>query len=371
MVLLAGLSAPPPASAQESTQTLNISDEAYRQVVEHLLTKTLPPQLDVLADQTEALSKGMDQFCQSPDKAGLEKMRGLYNTAMDAWQEVQPWRMGPVMANGRDQNIEYWPDKHGTAVRQWRLMLKTRPKIYTNRDRIGDVSAAMQGFPALEEVLYNPRITKHLVVKGDKQGTYFCQFGEAVSGNLVTLTAGIKKDWPAFAKAMSNAGPDSLDYPSAKAAAMEIYSALDEGLLIIISQKLAKPMGEGLKDTHPHLAESWRAERSNRNIYHNLKSLFAIYDGVLNGHGESGKGMVALTANSGALQDKSFRLNWDNILKFAKAMPPSMVELLKTEKGYQKIQELQGQVAYGISLVENDIGTPTGLGGGFNALDGD
>ena len=80
--------------------------------------------------------------------------------------------------------------------------------------------------------------------------------------------------------------------------------------------------------------------------------------------------MVALIG-AGSLLDKSFRLNWQKIRDASDALPDSMVAVLAKPDGFEKIQELENQVAYGVMLVENDVGGHTELGGGFNALDGD
>jgi hypothetical protein len=362
VTIAAGLSAPPAAHA-------DLPDGQYHDVIVHLLSKVMPPQLDALHSSTASLAAGMNDFCKKPGDAGLAKMRDGFNTAMDRWQEVQPWRMGPMMANGRDQLIEYWPDKHGTAARQFRLLLRNKPPLYTNPAKIADASAALQGFPALEEVLFDPKLAGQIVAK-DKDGVYLCQYGTTIAGNLEKLTGELVAEWPAFADAMINAGPDSLDYPTSKFAATDLYRALHEGMLIIISQKLARPLGEGPDDANAKRAESWQAERSLRNISHNLKSLFAIYDGELNGAGESGKGMVALIG-ADSLLDRSFRLNWQKIRDASDALPDSMVAVLAQPGGFDKVQELENQVAYGVMLVENDVGGHTELGGGFNALDGD
>lgn len=362
VTVAAGLAAAPPARA-------DLPDAQYHDVIKHLLANVMPPQLDALHTAAASLAADMSGFCKKPDQDGLDKMRDDFNTAMDRWQEVQPWRMGPLMTDGRDQLIEYWPDKHGTATRQFRMLLRNKPPLYTDPAKIADASAALQGFPALEEVLFNPKLAGQILA-ADKDGTYLCQYGVAITSNLEKLTGQIVADWPAFADGMINAGPDSMDYPTSKFAATDLYRALHEGMLIIISQKLARPLGEGPEDAKAERAESWRSERSLRNISHNLKSLFAIYDGELNGAGESGKGMVALLG-ADSLLDRSFRLNWQKIRDASDALPDSMVAVLAEPGGFDKIQDLENQVAYGVMLVENDVGGHTELGGGFNALDGD
>ncbi|MCC9625975.1 imelysin family protein [Thalassospira sp. MA62] len=351
-----------------ATAQADIADEAYQPILAHLLSDVMPPKLSDLHDATKTLVSEMGDFCKAPDDDGLGDAKDAFNTAMDRWQEVQPWRMGPMVTNGRDQHIEYWPDKHGTATRQFRNLMFNKPAVYTDPAKLADASAALQGFPALEEVLFDPSNGTDLI-NSTEDGVYLCQYGLAISQNLQRLTGQLRDEWPEFADAMSTAGPDSMDYPTAKFAATDLYRALHEGLLIISTQKLGRPMGTGPDDARASRAESPLAERSLRNIAHNLKGLFAIYDGKWGDVGTEGTGLAALIDSS--LLDRSFRLNWQTVEDSLNELPRSITTLLDQPDGYTKLDDIAGQIAFLTMLVENDVGGNTQLGGGFNALDGD
>ncbi|CAM3588614.1 imelysin family protein [Thalassospira profundimaris] len=346
----------------------DIPDENYQPVLAHLLGTVMPPKLDDFHAATENLTSEFKDFCSDPDKGGLEDTQTAFHAAMDIWQEIQPWRMGPLVANGRDQHIEYWPDKHGTAARQFRKLMFDKPAPYTDPEQLSSASAALQGFPALEEVLFADDHGDQMIA-ADEDGVFLCQYGTAIATNLSTLSGELQAEWPEFAPAMENAGPDSMDYPTAKFAATDLYRALHEGLLIISTQKLARPLGENAEDARASRGESPLAGRSLRNIEHNLIGLFAIYDGTWGDVGEEGKGLAALIDNS--LLDRSFKLNWQTVANTFAELPPSVAEVLEQPDGYAVLTDLKGQIDFLTMLVENDVGGNTQLGGGFNALDGD
>ncbi|WP_296999960.1 MULTISPECIES: imelysin family protein [unclassified Thalassospira] len=346
----------------------DIPDENYQAVLAHLLGTVMPPKLDEFHASTETLTEEFENFCSDPDAGGLEDTQTAFHAAMDIWQEIQPWRMGPMVANGRDQHIEYWPDKHGTAARQFRKLMFDKPAAYTNPEKLSGASAALQGFPALEEILFADDHGEQMIA-ADEDGVFLCQYGTAIATNLGTLSAELQDEWPEFASAMENSGPDSMDYPTAKFAATDLYRALHEGLLIISTQKLARPLGENAEDARASRAESPLSKRSLRNIEHNLIGLFAIYDGKWGNIGEEGKGLAALIDNS--LLDRSFRLNWQTVSDSVAELPPSVAEVLEQPDGYETLTDLKGQIEFLTTLVENDVGGNTQLGGGFNALDGD
>lgn len=346
----------------------DIPDENYQAVLAHLLGTIMPPKLDEFHTSIETLTQEFENFCSDPDAGGLEDTQTAFHAAMDIWQEIQPWRMGPLVANGRDQHIEYWPDKHGTAARQFRKLMFDKPAAYTDPEKLAGASAALQGFPALEEVLFADDHGDQMIA-ADEDGVFLCQYGTAIATNLGTLSADLQDEWPEFATAMENAGPESMDYPTAKFAATDLYRALQEGLLIISTQKLARPLGENAEDARASRAESPLSKRSLRNIEHNLIGLFAIYDGKWGDIGEEGKGLAALIDNS--LLDRSFRLNWQTVGDSVAKLPPSVTEVLEQPDGYETLTDLKGQIEFLTTLVENDVGGNTQLGGGFNALDGD
>jgi len=346
----------------------DIPDESYQPVLAHLLGTVMPPKLDEFHEATEELTEEFTDFCADPDDDGLEDTQTAFHAAMDIWQEIQPWRMGPLVANGRDQHIEYWPDKHGTAARQFRKLMFDKPAAYTDPEKLAGASAALQGFPALEEVLFADDHGDQMI-SADEDGVFLCQYGTAIATNLGRLSAELQAEWPAFATAMENAGPDSIDYPSAKFAATDLYRALHEGLLIISTQKLSRPLGENAEDARASRAENPLAGRSLRNIEHNLIGLFAIYDGTWGDVGEEGKGLAALIDNN--LLDRSFKLNWQTVGDAVADLPPSVAKLLDQPDGYAVLSDFKGQIEFLTMLVENDVGGNTQLGGGFNALDGD
>ncbi|WP_417829397.1 imelysin family protein [Thalassospira sp.] len=346
----------------------DIPDENYRPVLSHLLGNVMPSKLDAFHKASQTLGAEFRDFCDDPDKDGLDDTKTAYHNAMDIWQEIQPWRMGPMVVNGRDQHIEYWPDKHGTAGRQFRKLMFDKPAAYTDPEKLSGASAALQGFPALEEVLFADDHGAQMI-EADEDGVYLCQYGTAIATNLVTLSAELQAEWPEFATAMQDAGPDSMDYPTAKFAATDLYRALHEGLLIISTQKLARPLGENAEDARASRAESPLAGRSLRNIEHNLIGLFAIYDGKWGDVGAEGKGLAALIDSS--LLNRSFKLNWQTVSDTVSQLPPSISEVLEQSDGYERLSDLKGQIEFLTTLVENDVGGNTQLGGGFNALDGD
>ena len=54
---------------------------------------------------------------------------------MLAWQHAQPIGFGPVADLGLAPQIEFWPDKHGTAGRQFSQAMASRDACAARRRR--------------------------------------------------------------------------------------------------------------------------------------------------------------------------------------------------------------------------------------------
>ena len=77
------------------------------------------PAYERYADAIARLPASLEALCASPDQERLEAAQQVWREAMLAWQHAQPISFGPVADLGLAPQIEFWPDKHGTAGRQF------------------------------------------------------------------------------------------------------------------------------------------------------------------------------------------------------------------------------------------------------------
>jgi hypothetical protein len=71
------------------------------------------PAYAALADGTTSLEAAAVQFNTAPDLSNLENLRAAWNSAMDAWQDCEAFKLGPQYTNSLNSQIANWPENQG------------------------------------------------------------------------------------------------------------------------------------------------------------------------------------------------------------------------------------------------------------------
>src|SRR3546814_2816979 len=82
-----------------------------------------------------------------------------------------------------------------------------------------------------------------------------------------------------FATVVLSAGEGNTHYFDAKEASLDFAKALRGALLLVQDYKLGRPLGAAPDAERATRAESWRSQRSLRNVLINLKAAQALYEG--------------------------------------------------------------------------------------------
>ncbi len=128
----------------------------------------------------------------------------------------------------------------------------------------------MKGLPALERLLFSDKY----------QTPYGCQLTAAIANNVATMSREIAEEWESQQLPRVDAAPDGEDYyEDSTEAATELMKALVEPVEVVRDLKLLRPLHKGTNKAKPRRAESWRSERSLRNIQLNLAALAELYRG--------------------------------------------------------------------------------------------
>ncbi|MEO9650246.1 MAG: imelysin family protein [Roseobacter sp.] len=305
--------------------------------VSSALTDHVLPGYAMLAQETEHLSVAAAQDCTLPS------LTARFNSAYDAWVAVSHLQLGPVEDEGLLLAMSFWPDtKDRTGKALTRLTASNDP-IVDDPTKFDDVSAAAQGFTALERVLYGAA----------SDADYTCRLTRAIAKGLAEKSDRLFAQWPDFAALMQTAGePGNTRFQNPQEAQRALYTALSTGLEFMHDQRLGRPLGT-FERPRPNRAEARRSERSLRHIQISLTSLeqlaFSLSDD-------------ALPKTKAAFSDARTRA--DTIDDPALAGVADPISRFRIEALQQSVREIQ------IAIVE-EIGSPLGITAGFNALDGD
>ena len=132
-----------------------IEKEQFFRLNEAIVFNHILPRYEKFSKQTYLLNLASIKFCKSPSKSTLPKIKKAFHTAADSWASIQHIQFGPIEEKLRHHRIFYWPDKHSIGSRHMRRMLKKKNDSKLKPEKFSLISVALQGFPALERLLFS------------------------------------------------------------------------------------------------------------------------------------------------------------------------------------------------------------------------
>jgi uncharacterized protein len=135
------------------------------------LAEVIRPGYAALATTTGALKDKMGALCKQPSADALDRAKSAFADAVDAWSKVEILRFGPVT---RDQRYERLYPK-GIGLQEVQDVLAKHENSVTLPDELAAKSAALQGLPALEYLLYGeggPKLSPRTTVSSMGSSRY-------------------------------------------------------------------------------------------------------------------------------------------------------------------------------------------------------
>ena len=340
---------------------------AYRRANLSLTERHVLPRYQMLTEAAMALDREARAFCQSPAAEGLAGLRTGFVKALDAWMGVQHLRFGPAQFLLRYDRFAYWPDQRNTGSRHLRRLLSARDPAALEPRAFARGSVAVQGFTALERLLYGKGADAAFLEASDTAG-FRCQVLRAITGNLAEMAGGILKDWrdsdTAYRRVLETPGEDNAYYLDDKEVTLEFFKSFHGMLQMIADLKLARPLGSSVEKSKPRRSEAWRSGRSRENIMANLRALKEIYDG------EGFAALVAAqTGDPELVGELSYRL--DSALAAAEGIRQPLSEAVSDAAARPQVETLLAEVEALQELATGRLAAALDLPVGFNAFDGD
>ncbi|MEL6522865.1 MAG: imelysin family protein [Pseudomonadota bacterium] len=301
--------------------------------VDEVLSEHILPRHAKLTEATATLARMAEEDCQ------IGTVRPAFHDAYDAWIEVSHIQFGPIEDQGLSLAMSFWPDPKDSTGKAIGRLIAAEDPIVDDANAFPEVSAAAQGFTALERLIFD-----------DTQNeAYRCRMIRAVTSDLARKSTTINAAWPEYAGLLTS--PNDR-YQSETEAQRAIYTALATGLEFLHDQRLGRPLGT-FDRPRPRRAEARRSERSLRHI---RLSLVALND--------------LASKLSDADLPKATAAFENAILRATSIDDPALAGVADPAQRF-KIEVLQQSIrAIQVAVIE-EIGKPLGISAGFNALDGD
>lgn len=343
---------------------------AYRRLNERLVASHVVPRYARFAEAAAMLDGEAGKACGAVSPAAVAGLRAAALAAQDAWQAVQHIRFGPIEQEMRSTRLAFWPDIRNRTGRELEALLKARDAAVLAPDVFARANVVVQGFPALERLLFDAD-AERLLTAGGAEARYRCALVQATAGNIAAIAAAVHKEWvegaDSYTAAVARAGGEFARYRTPQEATLDLFKSLHAAVELVADHKLARPLGESLAAARPKLGESWRSGRSLDNIRRNLEAAQAMY------LGEDGDGMskfVREIAKDAALDDL-LRRAFAQTTATARSVAMPLAKAVADPKERASLETLKTEAAALKAILAQRLTAALAIPLGFNALDGD
>jgi predicted lipoprotein len=254
--------------------------------------------------------------------------------------------------------------------------LAKRDETVTEPDELAGKSVALQGFPALEYLLYGDgaeTLSKsEPVVDGqeplpeiDNQGAFRCAFALGIATNIDRIAKSVVEGWregSAYEKSFLGPAPEDPRYHAPKEVTLDHFKAFTTGIELVRDQKLGKPLGATPDQARPKLAAFWRSGLTFKNAAGNLDGVRALF-------AQGGFARVVASESPGV--ESSILFDLDHAIGVLNGIDQPIAEVVEDESLRAKIEALRVALKSAAQTAGDMISQGAGLAFGFNAMDGD
>ena len=205
------------------------------------------------------LSSAVAALCAAPSIDELARARAAFKDAALSWARIEHLRFGPIADEQRHDRLLFWPDPKGVVRKQVAAVIESADETAFD-NRLATKSVALQGFSALDVVLYGPG-SETLETAGAKD-TPLCRYATSLSANIASIAKATSAAWSAdsaYEKLWLQPGDGNTVYLSPKETTQALLQAYALGVEQVRDQRLTGQLGlqkVGTKAMEPMLPNS-------------------------------------------------------------------------------------------------------------------
>ncbi len=319
----------------------------------------LLPRYDALVSATSAQKAAWTSFCAKPEASGIPALKSAFSKTADSWSAVEFITMGPVTLSLRADRFNFFPDRRNAISRAMGEIIADADPARLEPLRFAQSSAAVQGLPALERLLFEDDAAAALV--SGPEAAHRCAYGTAIAVNLANIASEVRTGWGdrnggALGAIVSGKGDPAL-FADVGALPGMILTDLSGAYQRVTDTRILPVLGSGPDDAKPMLADGWRAGRSGQVVTVMIQSADALLQEI----GKQLPSRPQFVVNKAATAAD----------KAAADFPDDLGAAAKTAAGAAKIQAAVKAFKAAQLTVYRPVASYFAISLGFNALDGD
>ncbi len=331
-------------------------NQQWKEVNLAITDGVIVPAYERFALATVPLTTDAAGFCAAVTQDNLAKLQQDFQQAMDGWQGVQHIQFGPITYFNWNYRLQFWPDDNNAGTRQMDTLLAAADPAVLAPAAFAQQSVGVQGFQALERLLFSNDSLAAL-----QKTPFRCQLVQAIAHNLGDISTGLAKRWhDEFRTTVANADQRGGYFENSRDVTLDYLKAVVESVRRIQRQKLEAVLADSQAAAHERKAESWRSDRSVRNLRVNVAAFAALFS----------QSKPALSSVLPAADIPAITAAFDKVEKSLAAAPDSMTTALKSPQGYAALKQSRDDINALYEALEVAV-KHTDLYLGFNSLDGD
>lgn len=246
---------------------------SHAAMVRGAIERYIIPHVDALRAAAKPLPDAVADVCKSESSEAEKELEDRFAKVVIAYAGVDFLRFGPMLENGRREQISFWPDPRGFVARQLRLLLLSKDETIAQPGAMAKQSAAIQGLPALEALMHD----KDVPLGPGDAAHYRCLVAEAIAENIVRLTNEVADGWEepdGWSDKMLHPGPANDTYKDDSEAAVEVVKALIVGLSLTGDLQVKPHVDPKIRLTPPYAKSGLQAAFYEASV----ASLHQLYD---------------------------------------------------------------------------------------------
>jgi predicted lipoprotein len=321
------------------------------------------PGFHQLAVDAAALDDDVKALCATPSAAALAAAQSGFRATALSFARVEFVFAGPLGESSRYQQLMFWPDPKGIALRQIQQVLGKKDATATDPVTLKHKSIALQGLVALEYLLYG---TGSNDLTGPSDG-YRCRFAAAIAALTRELTQTMDAEWAAdgpgsILDQLLNPDPKSADYRTEGEVLNKLAGTFIMGTETIRDKRVMPILAVNSGGPKPRAALYWRSGLTGAVLAANFAGLRDFYN--------AGRFSDAMGPDYALLASNSLAQLDAGGLAAERIVDPIETAVSKPDE----LQGLRDMVAVTQSLdtlIGEDTAKAMGLTIGFSMLDGD
>lgn len=230
------------------------------------------PNTERFAEVSEQTQSELSSLCLAPSEGSLDNARNGFHASILAFGRIEFLRLGPLDEGNRGHRLLFWPDRKSTGLKQVQRALLQNDNSVTDAKNFTQKSVALQGFGALEFLLFGSGSEKLT----ENSGAFRCRFAEAVAGNISTIAETLAAKWNdenGYQKIWTKPSASNPRYQSEIESLTKLVGLISNAMETIKDQRLKPLNPKGQILVNFKRALFWRSEVTGELLRANLQGI--------------------------------------------------------------------------------------------------